>query len=183
MGGAIAFEMARQLRRLGQEVERVVLLDAAVPDGHLNDHGAGELDEASLLAWFARDLGALANVEVGLSADDLRRLDPEAQVRYLGERIQAAGALPADVDLTAIRSHLDIFRINARALTRYRPDGRYAGALDVFPAAEGEHGAGAEWESWAEGGARVHAVSGNHYTLLRKPQVRDLAERLRRCLE
>jgi thioesterase domain-containing protein len=39
------------------------------------------------------------------------------------------------------------------------------------------------WSEWAGGGVDVHVVPGNHATMVYKPHVDALAEKLRACLD
>ncbi|MES1243430.1 MAG: amino acid adenylation domain-containing protein [Acidobacteriota bacterium] len=70
MGGVVAFEMARQLREQGSEVELLALIDAFAPVGPHRPRG---LDEPSLAAAFRRDLAGLHG-EPDLPEDELRGL-------------------------------------------------------------------------------------------------------------
>jgi thioesterase domain-containing protein len=57
---------------------------------------------------------------------------------------------------------------------------RYEGSITLFLPSEGdrtEHVRG--WRALAEGGVELHEVAGTHYTMLREPHVKDLAELLR----
>jgi amino acid adenylation domain-containing protein len=182
MGGVVAFEMAQQLRRLGEEVELLALLDTPLPG---NGGGNGQiLDEANLVSWFARDLGALAGKDLATSREELAGLDPDMQLGVVLAKARQAGILSAEVDLVHLRRHLSIFKANAQALHDYSVS-PYPGRLLLLQASEPLHAASSEvarWESFATGGADVHTVPGNHYNILRSPHVEILAQRLRSLL-
>ena len=95
--------------------------------------------------------------------------------------------LPSDVGAPEIARHLAMFMRNWAALLAYRPQ-PYPGRLDLLPAAEGSNGhdgagdAGAAWSRLAAGGAAVHPVPGDHYSMLRPPHLAALAACLEACL-
>ncbi|HEY0783841.1 MAG TPA: amino acid adenylation domain-containing protein, partial [Thermoanaerobaculia bacterium] len=173
MGGVVAYEMARRLVAAGERVERLALVDAAVP-------GTGgeplDADDAVLASWFARDLGGLTGIDLEVSPDELRGLDASAQAELLLARAQAAHVLPRDLTTADLLAHLAVFLRNYAALLGYRPQ-PYAGELLLLNAAEGEGDLAAAWRQVA---ASVDAlrVPGNHYTMVRPPCVEALAERL-----
>ncbi|CAM3286845.1 Amino acid adenylation domain-containing protein [Corallococcus soli] len=71
---------------------------------------------------------------------------------------------------------LQVFTQNLRALKHYRP-GRYAGRVLLLQAGEGparDDG----WEALIDGELVRQTLPGNHYTLLKAPNVQGLAERL-----
>jgi len=84
LGGAVAFEMARQLEREGEAVERVVLIDSYAP----GDVWQQDVEDAALVALFARDMTGL--LPPGLGTADLERrfatfaANHRAMVRYTG---------------------------------------------------------------------------------------------------
>jgi thioesterase domain-containing protein len=174
MGGVVAYEMARQLAAKGEAVETLLLVDAAVP-------GTGgepkDADDAVLASWFARDLGGLTGIDLEVAASDLRGKSGEEQAALLLSRAQAAHVLPRDLGTGDLLAHLAVFKRNYTALLGYTP-GAYAGTVHLLAAAEGE---GDLAEPWRQAAARVEveAVPGNHYTMVRPPEVDVLAERLR----
>ncbi|HEV8581211.1 MAG TPA: amino acid adenylation domain-containing protein [Thermoanaerobaculia bacterium] len=179
MGGVVAFEMARQLAREGVGVDLLAVLDATAPTGDPE-----EIDDAGLLAWFARDLGALAGVALEIAAGELRGLPPKERLRLLLDRARGAGALPPELGVRELQRHVDVFRANSQALLRYHPD-PYAGSLLLLAASEGELGGedpAARWSSLARGGVELHRVPGTHYTVVRRPGVEVVADRLRKHL-
>ena len=193
MGGVVAFEMARRLQAEGQQVSMLALLDSVVPDaGHklfeklaasvrTNGRRASRQrkEEARLLFTFAQDMG-LSPEQLGLSHDDLHTVEPEEQLAYVLERARQARVLPADIELSVIKQLYDVFKNNSRALANYVPQ-KYAGAALLLKAqerltreADPAHG----WGEFIEQ-LEVQSIPGNHFTIVREPHVRVLAERLR----
>ena len=167
IGGVIAWEMARQLRRKGREVEIVVLLDSLAP-GSLPGLSTAtpelpeELDEAGLLAAVASDLGGIAGSEVTVE----------------------------DVEGPQARRLLRVYQANVAAVRRYRP------ALDAGDPGErvrvallraGDRPSGGVADpdlGWAglAPGLLVRELAGDHYSLLRPPAVDGLAAALAELL-
>jgi thioesterase domain-containing protein len=144
-GGAVAFEMARQLRAAGDRVELLALLDSWSP----RLSAATEPTEVEVRTVVEHDLGAMA-----------RSIPPEQAERFRG-----------------------IYRAHLRALHRYRPEpwldesvfvtlfrAEPAPGLPNVPA----HG----WEDLILGEIEVCRTPGDHYSMLARPLVKILAERL-----
>jgi amino acid adenylation domain-containing protein len=175
MGAVVAFEMARQLRQAGEDLELVAMLDAPAPGDHRR---AGELDRSSILADFARDLtGALPPVPV----EELRQLDIEQQLGYVLEWAKEAGALPASETLDRLAGLFAAFEHNFLVLGRHEPS-PYPGPLELFRANDTvalrpDSG----WASLAHGGVTLHEIPGDHFSIMRSPEL--LGERLGSLLE
>jgi hypothetical protein len=58
----------------------------------------------------------------------------------------------------------------------------YPGHLIVFPTEERSNYARSEWGRLAGRGVDIHVVPGNHSNVLKEPNVRVVAQKLRRCL-
>jgi thioesterase domain-containing protein len=180
-GGAIAFEMAQQLRRAGEEVLLVALLDTYSPK-------SGELlDDVRMLLWQA------VRYQVPVTLDELTPYATyEERVDHLIARARAAGILPPEVDeVQAQRMVATELRI-LRAILNYRPavlDAR----LVYFRCLEGAD-IGADYEelfphvnqldhpaAWRELSTEpmaVYDVPGEHAAMMEEPNVNVLAEHL-----
>ncbi|KYG05806.1 hypothetical protein BE21_38455, partial [Sorangium cellulosum] len=100
---------------------------------------------------------------------------------WLLERAQELGALPRGTTLAELEALLDVFQRNAALLARYTPGGVSA-RVELFRAeASPRRDPRPAWARWAPG-LRSHVAAGDHYTLLRKPHVDALAERIRAAL-
>ena len=157
MGALVAFEMARQLQARGETVELLTLID---PSSATGTRVSIDVDDANqLLAWFASDQGQLAGQEAWV---------PDAAV---------LDALPQG------RALFEVFANNLRAMKRYEPT-PLPGRIVVLRASAGleteQNDRG--WSVLAQDGLLLQEVPGNHYSVLRAPNVRTLAERLARLL-
>ncbi len=195
MGGVIAFEIASQLQQQGQDVAMLALIDSGVPEAKESEH-----NWAILLSIFAFDLG--------LTEEHLKRppnwtpLPQMAELRQLWVVARRAGVVPSEMTLVEFRRLFDIFKLHANTTRRYKP-GQFQGRITFFCPADPfeqavfskdpeeateqpEHGKldpSTGWGSLATEGVDVHHVPGNHFSMLREPNVQILGEQLRQCIE
>jgi amino acid adenylation domain-containing protein len=164
LGGLIALETARRIRAAGDEVPLVAMLDTYLSQ---EDFATEELDDYSVLHWLAPYLK--------LSLDELKSLPLDQQWERIAERAKTAkGAGAADIRrlAAACQAHLAAF-------ARYQPR-PYDGRVVLFRA-EDNRETDSRWDSFCTQ-VRVETVPGNHYSMLRKPHVQALADRLDRYL-
>jgi thioesterase domain-containing protein len=199
MGGVVAYEMARQMRERGDEIELLALVDSHVPVAGGRPRAE---NPRSLLYTFALDLG-LSTDDLDVSSD--ANPSPEFYEQQLARILDVAtsrGKLPPGVDLSQIQRLFDVFKINSQAVDSYRPErtpSRVAlfRAEEKLNATEQQLQTGASWPrllrqlrikredptlGWgklAAGGVDVRTVPGNHFSLMRQPHVNVLAEELR----
>jgi thioesterase domain-containing protein len=178
MGGVIAYEMAQQLEGRGQQVSLLALMDAR-PVTSVDD--AAPLDELTLLTNFARDLGLPVD-GLQLSTDELAKLDSDELLSHVLQRAIEAGVVPGDIQLAHVRTLFDVFKINVQAMQNYRPE---ASSTRVTLLRAGEQEVADEtmgWDALTSGEIEIHRVPGNHFTIVREPYVRSLAEQLADCI-
>lgn len=165
LGGLIAYEMAQQLLRAGQQVKLLAMFDA----GHLYSF-------AVMLTFFRQD-----------SRDMWSRLaSPEdEQVAFFREHTAQAQLIPPQADEDLARRIYRVVVANMRALLRYhlKP---YPGKVTLFRAQdkyiETRHDPQDEWRKLAAE-LEVIPTAGNHLTLVHEPYVEELAQRLSHVLE
>jgi amino acid adenylation domain-containing protein len=194
-GGLVAFELARQLRRRGEEVALVALIDSPAPRPAAEDFAVGEEEDESV--WLGR-LGAImaeaVQKDLGVDPAALGGLDFEAQLAYFREKLQAAALLPPGAGTAQVRGLLRVFMANTRA--RYAPGALSPVPVTLFRATQphphfnypAPEDAGAlevstlGWHRLVSGTVSVHEVPGNHVTMLTEPHVATLAARLDEAL-
>jgi len=171
-GGYVAFEMARQLAGLGEQVDLLAMLDTGVGSR------MEEPDPEEHLLLFVKD-----RLPEALSAFPLQA-GVEEQMRYVMAEMKRLGQLPPEIELEEVRRYFDLFIANLRAASCYNPS-TYSGQVTVFCAQEGQPHPDAfyGWGVFALGGVEICPVPGSHATLLSPPHVGVLAESLRGCLE
>ncbi|WNG58276.1 amino acid adenylation domain-containing protein [Archangium gephyra] len=181
LGGTVAYEMARELRRQGQEVALLVLLDSFAPAAQ----PTLEPDSATLLAGFAADLARSAGREPSLTPESLTGLSPEEQLRALWTQACETGLLPPGTGQEELRVLLEVARANLRAVAGYDPE-PYEGRMLLLRARDARRGANVDathgWGRLSSSGLIVEHIPGDHHGVLRAPHVHELAERLTRWL-
>ncbi|NMF62568.1 polyketide synthase (plasmid) [Brasilonema octagenarum UFV-E1] len=190
LGGCVAFEMAYQLCKQGDEVALLALLDVT----NITDFPLDE--DCALISGFASYLGARYNRALTLSNDNLQRLDLNEQLRHVLKQSIMAGVLSPNTDLSEIRHIFQIYKAGAqtslRRVQNYRPQ-IYPNRITLFQASEALDGlSGVVRESilnrrnWSQLSTKpldLHVVPGNHYTMLVEPHVQILAQKLKFCLD
>ncbi|HKN53387.1 MAG TPA: alpha/beta fold hydrolase, partial [Amycolatopsis sp.] len=188
-GGVVAYEMGRQLREAGEEVTRVVLLDAYVPiPGQplppVDDVAA--IDELLTMNRLAFTSGGPAGVEI----------DPELAVseqkERLGRFLGANGSLPVEEH---IGNMLRVYQANLEANVKYQPRPSdlkvtLLKATGGFPpvmqphrntALKLDHPANG-WEDVELAELSVVDIPGDHFTMFVAPNDDILASALQVCL-
>jgi thioesterase domain-containing protein len=173
MGGMVAFELARRLRRAGDEVDLLVLMDT--PGGDQMPPRPEQDWEITAAVFLGR---------AALGREELEGLGAEEQLRYaLDKAEREAGG--AGFGLDEARRLAAVLRSNIDALFAYRPE-PYDGRMLYFRAREKRPGEPprpeAAWIELARDGAEIHLVPGNHATMHEPPNVEVMAARLEREL-
>lgn len=173
IGGVIAFEMTRMLEAAGEAVEILALVDSRVPGSAPPDADA---NDPGLLAGFLLHLG-LAPGWISLSAEEVAALSADERLRLAWETARAADLVAPELDLARFGRLWGVFRANVAAAAAYRPRPCESDLLLVL-ARNRAALAGAEaarWQALTTGRVRTAAVSGDHFTVVREPHVRELA--------
>jgi thioesterase domain-containing protein/acyl carrier protein len=179
MGGVVAFEMAQQLHAQGQPVALLALLDTRIPTE--DEEFADEDFEVTLLVDFVRYFGLSLDPR-----DSLARLPKHELLERVLEHAKRAGLMPSDIELSQAQPFIELCKADFRATRNYVLH-HYPGRITLFKARQelGEPSSDPAlgWSEWAAGGAEVFVVPGNHATMVYKPHVEVLAEKLRACLD
>lgn len=180
-GGIVAFEVARQLRALGEEVRVLALFGTPCPTAYLLRNLVQILCRY-LLNRIPHHLRAMTGSHSGNALGYLRD-----RIRgFFGEflkRSKAAQATEGEKNMAAI-----VAEATMKAVRAYNP-GRYPGNIHLFLASqvamEQNYGNELDWGKFADGNLRIHigpdGCTGD--TMLRDPYAQFFAERLRECIE
>lgn len=193
----MAFEMSQQLQRQGQDIALLVIFDTGAP--HPYDQPArSDEDETAPLVGFIQVFEAWLGKPLEISVEVLRSLKADERLDYLHEHLAAAGVLPADGDRAQLRGLVQVFMTNGRI--RYLPPEDILKTriallrtselpkeyIDEEHIDEQQRARMREpawgWDPFAAGPMAVHWVPGDHITMMTKPYVQVLADRLRACL-
>jgi amino acid adenylation domain-containing protein len=200
LGGLVAFEMARQLSGLGEEVATVALIDTEAPTGttpevspklralaeqltdlEIFDRSGDPLDDAVLLAAFGDEMAqGLTGGVRGLLAH-LRRIAPDARREFLLRHLKLDRVYHLETGPERVSRLLKVLRANLLAGARYAPTTPFAGRLTVFRAADrvgGSSDPAMGWSRLAGEGVTTRTIPGDHYTILATPGVQILADAL-----
>ena len=187
LGGLVAFEMAQRLRKEGEEVSLLAIIDTApgIPEGAPADPAhEDEADPSQQLMAAVRSFKGLRGVDLGLTLADLAGRPAEEQIREFVERARLAGVMHSEDTVGQVRRFLRVYRAGVRAYRAYRPR-PYEGSITLIRASVQASGSPADlgWRAFTSSPVDCREVPGNHVTMFAEPNVRVLAEVLRACLE
>jgi thioesterase domain-containing protein len=183
VGGIVAFEMARQLTMMGtvsEETSLLVLIDTPRP---FRDWEVWDPDEPLLISLFAKDLAATQGRDfvVTMSVAELLELPPDQRLQRVLFAAQTARLLPPGISGAEAERLFAMYRTIQEAVQKYQP-GSWPGRAVALLATEGAFGeqedSAAGWPELITGGLAVERIEGDHYSILRRPGVSDLAARL-----
>ncbi|HEY1017220.1 MAG TPA: amino acid adenylation domain-containing protein [Herpetosiphonaceae bacterium] len=174
-GGIVAFEMARQLRAAGAEVEALVLLDS-FPSEAIGK--ADEISDAMVLAVLAQEQALMLNATLPVALEELQLLPPEAQLERVLAAINAID-LDFDTEITWVKRFLAGYRKRERAVHTYEP-GVYDGEIHLFRSQERDthieqiqarmganwNSRSYGWERWTTRPVRIYDVPGYHHGIV-----------------
>ncbi|HKV12992.1 MAG TPA: amino acid adenylation domain-containing protein [Thermoanaerobaculia bacterium] len=182
-GGTIAFEMAQQLQRMGEEVLLVALMDTYAPQV------SEGFDELQMLLWQAW------RFNLSMTPEDFAGLpDLDAGLDRVVDLAMERGAIPPAFGRDQARRLLVVEMANLQAILDYRAE-PYPGRLSYFRCTEGtdfgefirlfprinemDHAAG--WTQFSSRSMPVFDIPGDHSALMDEPAVGILARHLGEC--
>jgi thioesterase domain-containing protein/acyl carrier protein len=171
LGGAVAFEMARQLRSEGEVVDKLVLVDPA------NLHGTDAAGAGALLTELAWTMG-LQSSALGAAVDDGEAVDDSseavrARLRTLAATARDAGLIARDVSDDDLWQRFEVFAANRQALHGYAGGHYEDGAVLVWAQDRPE----ADRQAWRAAVAHheEEVLAGDHYQVIALPLVTAVA--------
>lgn len=185
-GATVAFEVARQLESAGHSVSFFAAID----------YPAQGTPQSSMLD-FMRFFGASTIKNLSSYLKDymyLRQKTPEnKKSSWIGNIVENAviskiispEAQEVFRDQPDLPELMKVYRGNASALAKYKPNRSYMGKIDLFRTEDHNmkrHNHSLEWETMTHGRVRVHKIGGTHMTVLRSPYVEKLADLIKKNL-
>ena len=174
MGGVIAFEMAQQLVQQGQKVALLALIDSDAPTNRPSP-------TKTLVQRFGEELEGVFSKLLTIDYTQFQDLSLEEQLIQLYLYAEQADMLPPDLEFEHLLSMFSIYQRNVEALRHYQPRG-YSGQLTLFTATPSEESHAVDrthgWQTLAPQEFALHIVPGDHYSMLKKPNVHHLVELL-----
>ena len=170
LGGIVAFEMAQQLYRQGEQIAFL----ASVDYDPLFTTSELENDDAVLMVW-------LLGQEIEPCLSEIKQLAPQEKLLYVLEQAKQKNLVPEEFNLAEVQHLLEINKLNILALGKYQPQ-LYSGAMIVIQASETETDLASVWNEFVEK-VDAHVIPGNHYNMVKTPQVQILAQILQKYLD
>jgi thioesterase domain-containing protein len=184
LGGIVALEIAQQLHAQGHEVGLLAILDSPI-FSYLFEPLEGRKmrpEEFTEVKGLARRAARR-----GLSMNHVLQFSQADQEELMLENVRRANLVGPDVTPARFRRWQEIVTSNYQALMGYqvRP---YPGTVTLFRATGNDLGRLPDWGPdlrWGSvaGRLEVEVIPGDHKGILREPNVRVLAERLRARLD
>ena len=166
-GGLVAFEMAQQLVASGQEVSLLAILDTSSPTNKPDFWNGYKFLFTTTLRYILPFL-----------LDYLYLLMPFAKFTSQNLKQQILREL-------TLLPMFPVFQANSKATMNYLAQ-PYQGQITLFKSSNQERITGLDstlgWNQLSSA-VNVHIVPGNHFTMLKKPNVQLLGEQLRQHLE
>jgi thioesterase domain-containing protein len=172
LGGVLAYEMARQLVAAGEGIEILCLLDAFLPPSSAELPPLGEQVQ-EFLGHFEVDANtSFPDVEID-------HLEPEEGLAVAWRAAVAAELVPADLPLVSVLPLFAVHRANRIAFMQYQPR-IYPGSIVLLQATEDLPVE--TWEALAQRGVETRRVPGQHFTMLRPPNIEFVAREIQAAL-
>ncbi len=174
-GGVVAWEMAQQLQALGEEVRLLALIDSHAPTVFQE-----QIDDNFMTNSLVTYLGGIFGKELSISAEELEQLLPEEQLNSILQEAKRLNILPPEISIEQMYRLFEVFKANLKAMYNYLPSA-YSGRTVLFCASDEVSQRG--WSSLATEAMEIYTIPGDHYGIMREPDVGVLAKQLETCLK
>jgi amino acid adenylation domain-containing protein len=177
LGGLVAFEMAQQLKHLGEQTAQLILIDSCPPSMIPRE------TENNAVALLEEFLGEDLDLEqdLDLCLEKLQQLEAEELLIYAVEQALNKNLVPEDFDLAQALYLLTIQKLNVQAIHNYQPQ-FYSGSIVLLKASETNADFESAWNELVES-METYLVPGNHQNMVRPPHVQILAQQLQKSLD
>ncbi|HAC64051.1 MAG TPA: hypothetical protein DCF68_11050, partial [Cyanothece sp. UBA12306] len=187
-GGKVAFEIANQLHHQGQKVALLAIMDIQVPVAEQEKDAINWHDSKytrSLGRMFERSFQRQLNLPSSLDS-----LTLDEQINALLLALQKIGQGFSKVELTRIWR---VYKANMQAMTQYLPQDIYPNQITLLRANEvhsnddflpdetmTQKDPTWGWSQLSDQPLDFKIVPGNHFTMVMEPQVKGLAQKLKK---
>jgi amino acid adenylation domain-containing protein/non-ribosomal peptide synthase protein (TIGR01720 family) len=191
-GGQVAFEMALQLQKMGQEVSLLAFLDSGAPEEPDTNQIANDIEEADWWYEIGMVVEGLYGTSLELDRETLTSLTPDQQLIYFQERLKASNLLAPDVGIDQLRGLIQVYKNQVQMI--YQPKEIYHNQITFFmsskdeamdESAEESESSGNPalgWHKFCSQPLDIHIIPGSHFTMMNEPHVQVLAECLATCI-
>ncbi|HEU5377696.1 MAG TPA: condensation domain-containing protein, partial [Ktedonobacteraceae bacterium] len=174
LGGFIAFEMALQLQKQGEQVLPILF------DTISTSEDFESVQPFTEDAFFWHDKASKYLPELKL--EDWRKLSPDQHLPYFLQQVQLVDARSPRHIVPLNGTYLLVEKSNVQAHARYQP-GLLHGPLVLCRSVSHESSDPfLGWKPYVKGELIVHHIPGNHWTQLRLPNVKTVARYLKEYL-
>ncbi|MGB9181180.1 MAG: amino acid adenylation domain-containing protein [Pyrinomonadaceae bacterium] len=189
LGGVVAFEMAQQLKRQGESIAVLALIDSVPPALMFNRVHHPQHDDAVQ----SNGETTSSNQDVLPILDELCRTGTDEEIKDAFEEARREGFLPPEIAPKDFRRWLRGCQARIQAMRAYTPS-TFAGRIVLFKTNEPDHAneftdeeeknfdPAFGWSELATEGVETHTVAGSHQKVILEPYVSELATLLKRCL-
>ena len=185
-GGVVAFEMAQQLLQQGREISLLAILDSWIPI--LLDPNK-KIDNLYLTGALSRYLGGVFGTDNLVNDAELRGLNPSEKIEFIIEKAEKLGLFPPEATREENQRFVNVIVGTLKATYTYKIQ-PYPGKVTVFRPQERHFHAPDPQLVWVELYAILDAfdvdlvmVPGNHYSFMKEPNLKVLAELLSNSLK
>jgi amino acid adenylation domain-containing protein len=197
-GGNVAFEMAQQLHKQGQEVALLAIVDSSAPTYKDKQMLIDYInwDHARWLVEVSKGIEVYLEKNVDISYDTLQSLTVDEQLKYVLHYFKMANMLPPNAEITQLTNIVQAYKNSCLCLVDYVPKQPYLGKLTILRAnedlpedpngylnAEVSQDLSLGWSEFSSEPVDIHFVLGNHITIMVEPHVQVLAEQLKACIQ
>jgi len=189
VGGLLAYEIAQQLNQQGETLALLAMIETHSPKFHklLNERMAAENlgNEIYYAISFAEELSATSGKKLSVSTKRLQQMKPLEQLEYILEQAKLHNILPEEVGMQQMQNLYWVYHATGWATYNYEAQ-PYGGAIKLFnasqPLMELTEDATLGWGDLVTGQIEVYQITGDHYSIIREPDVQRLTEKLAVCL-
>lgn len=184
-GGWIAFEMAKQLTKVGRLVSSLTIIDSAAPDD--SDLISNEYSNTEAVMAWVEVLELILKESLKISPEDLNALNEGQQRSLLHGILEQKGLMPKRSSPDVLRGPLRTFATCLR--TSYYPDGIYRKNTSLVLADDpriselknfyNQARTLRRWKRWIPSLSYTHAT-GDHISILKRPHVECLGRIIER---
>ncbi len=183
-GGLVAFEIASQLEAIGKPVEHLLIIDTHPPLA-TTELEASLDDNAALLTFFVEQICLHVNEDINISYEYLSSLEEAEQLEYVLQLLRTHQLIPPDVGNNFVTGFLNVYKTNSRAIVRYQPQPiqssisifKTRALTELFP-----EDPTVGWGKLTNTKVRIYPVIGGHQSILKEPDVKNLAETIQQVL-
>ena len=164
-GGMVAYEIISQLERSDEKIALLAMIDTQPPVKKRKI-------KKNLLA-VAQQLAAVLedSQERGLGVEELKTMIPNRTLRIIPE--------VDNISAQKLMKYLKRITLFTRIQALYRPDKKIKTEIHYFKANQSPE---MKWKRYSKGKVNTNIISGDHYSIMEKPNVKELAEKINNLL-